>query len=101
MQVMGVSAPNLPNLVKNFIESCNGCLQYNLFFTNKSPFAKVIREQAGPDDTLNSCLNHNPLSFLVLDQTGPVFYANPDSRSLDRYITAHVLLWGRISYFKG
>ena len=90
--VMGVTAPNLPMLVQSYIKGCNGCLQYNLFFTAKSPFSKAIREQSGPDDTLDSCLNHNPLSFLVLDETGPVFYANPDDRSCNKYLTAHFLI---------
>ena len=92
MMIMGVSAPNLPMLVQNYIKGCNGCLQYNLFFSAKSPFSKAIKEQAGPDDSLDACLNHNPLNFLVLDETGPLFYANPDNRSEDRYLTAHLLI---------
>ena len=67
MMIMGVSAPNLPALVQSYIKSCQGCLQYNLFFSAKTPLTRAIREQSGPDDTLNACLNTDPLSLLVLD----------------------------------
>ena len=66
MTVMGVSAPKLPALVQNYIKACQGCLQYNLFFSAKTPFSRAIKEQTGPNDSLNACLNKHPLSFLYL-----------------------------------
>ena len=70
----------------------DSCMQYHLFFKTKIPFAKAIRNQSGPDDSLQACLNQIPHSFLILDQTGPIFYANPDSKAKDRYTTAHILI---------
>ena len=92
MIVMGMSAQNLPALVQSYTKACQGCLQYNLFFSAKTPFVRAIKEQTGPNDSLYACLNKHPLSFLILDETGPLFYANPDDKAWDKYLTAHLLI---------
>ena len=92
MLVLGVSAPNLPKLIKNYTKACNGCLQYNLFFSAKTPFSRALKEQSGPNDSLDACLNKHPLSFLILDETGPLFYANPDAKKRNQYLTAYLLI---------
>ena len=61
---MGISAPNLPALVQSYTKACQGCLQYNLFFSAKTPFARALKEQSGPNDSLDACLNKHRLSFL-------------------------------------
>ena len=90
MLVMGVSAPNLPAVIQNYIKACQGCLQYNLFFSAKTPFSRAIKESSGPNDSLDSCLNKNPLSFLIIDEMGPIFYTNPMEK--DQFLTAHLLI---------
>ncbi len=90
--VLGVSAPNLPKLIQNYQKACNGCLQYSVFFSAKTPFSKSLKEQSGPNNSLDACLDKHPLSFLVLDETGPLFYANPDETKSDQYLTAYLLI---------
>ena len=92
MIVMGISAPNLNAVVRSYIKACQGCLQYNLFFTAKTPFSRAIKEQSGPNDSLDACLNKNPLSFLVLDETGPIHYANSADNASNQYLTAYLLI---------
>ena len=91
MLVLGVSAPNLPKLIQNYQQACNGCLQYSVFFSAKTPFSRSFKEQSGPNNSLDACLDKHPLSFLILDETGPLFYANPDETS-DEYLTAYLLI---------
>ena len=92
MLVLGVSAPNLPKLIQNYQKACNGCLQYNVFFSAKTPFSKSLKEQSGPNNSLDTCLDKHPLSFLVLDETGPLSYANPDAKKCNQYLTAYLLI---------
>ena len=73
MLVMGVSAPNLPAIIHHYIKACQGCLHYNLFFSAKTPFSRALKESSGPNNSLDACLNSNPLSFLIVDELGPVF----------------------------
>ena len=90
MLVMGVSAPSLPVIIKHYIKSCQGCLHYNLFFSAKTPFSRALKESSGPNDSLDSCLNNNPLSFLIVDELGPIFYENPNDKA--NYLTAHLII---------
>ena len=61
-------------------------------FSAKTPFSKSLKEQSGPNNSLDACLDKHPLSFLVLDETGPLFYANPDETKRDQYLTAYLLI---------
>ena len=92
MIVMGISAPNLHVVVRSYIKACQGCLQYNLFFTAKTPFSRAIKEQSGPNDSLDACLNKNPLSFLILDETGPIHYVNSADNASNQYLTVYLLI---------
>ena len=61
-----------------------------MFFSAKSPYCKSILGQHGPDDLLSATVSQNPLSHLIIDETGPVFYADPSAA--DKFFSAHILV---------
>ena len=90
MQLIGIASPGMHRVVQQFRDSCPGCLQNNMFFTGKSPYAKAILGQHGPDDLTAATVSADPLSTLIVDETGPFFYE--DQNDPDKHHSAHVLI---------
>ena len=61
-----------------------------MFFNAKSPFCKAIQKQHSPDDLLAATVSQDPLSHLICDETGPIFYENPNTKG--KYLSAHILI---------
>ena len=61
-----------------------------MFFSARTPFSRALKESSGPNDSLDACLNSNPLSFLIVDELGPIFYENPNEKG--QFLTAHLLI---------
>merc|ERR1712240_950361 len=91
-QLIGVTAPAIGTLCEKIRDSCPGCLQYRVFSSKRSPYCKEILKQHGPDDMLSTTVSSSPLSHIVVDETGPIFFAEGDSEMEDKYRSAHLLL---------
>ena len=91
-QLIGVSAPGINKTVARFHDSCPSCLQMTSFFKGKSPFSKALLKTRGPDDLLATTVQQDPLTHLIIDQTGPLFYPNPDCNSKDEHLSTYILL---------
>ena len=91
-QLIGVTAPAIGTVCERVRDSCPGCLQYRVFSSKRSPYCKGILKQHGPDDMLSTTVRSSPLSHIVVDETGPIFFAEGDPEKEDSYKSAHLLL---------
>ena len=90
VQLIGVACPGLFKTIKQYRDSCPGCLQNRVFFSAKSPYCKSILGQHGPDDLLSATVSQNPLSHLIIDETGPIYF--PDPSGPKKWFSAYVLV---------
>ena len=90
IQLLGIASPGLHSVVQQFRDACPGCLQHNMFFSGKSPYANAILKQHGPDDLTSATVNADPLSTIIVDETGPFFYE--DRYDSAKHHSVHVLI---------
>ena len=92
-QLIGISAPAKRETISQFHDLCQGCLQVTTFFKGKSPVSKaLLRKARGPDNFVATSLQQDPLMTLFIDQTGLVFYNNPNPNDGEKYLCAYILL---------
>ena len=63
-----------------------------MFFNAKSPYTKHILKEHGPDDLVATTMNQDPLSHVVLDETGPIFFSNGESETSELYLSSYLLI---------
>ena len=90
--VHAISTEATAKTVKELKNSCPGCLQQRIFFNVKSPYSEQILQQHGPDDLVATTVSQFPLSHVVLDETGPIFFGENDSEEKDLYLSTHLLI---------
>ena len=90
VQLIGLLCPGLNQSVKEHRNACPGCLRANMLFSAKNPFSKDILKEHGPDDLIAALCNQVPLSTVIIDQTGPLYY--PDGSGPGKYFSAYVLI---------
>ena len=63
-----------------------------MFFNAKSPYSQHILQEHGPDDLVATTVSQFPLSHVVLDETGPIFFGEGDSEENELYLSTHLLV---------
>ena len=84
-QLIGVTAPAIAKTFKELKNSCAGCLQQHVFFNAKSPYSQQILQEHGLDDLVSTTVSQSPLSHVILDETGPIFFGKGDSEENELY----------------
>ena len=63
-----------------------------MFFNAKCPYSKHILKEHGPDDLVATTVSQDPLSHVVLDETGPIFFSDGESETSELYLSSYLLI---------
>ena len=61
-------------------------------FNAKSPYSQHILREHGSDDLVATTVSQFPLSHVVLDEIGPIFFAKGESEKSELYLSTHLLI---------
>ena len=91
-QFIGVTAPAIAKTVKEVNNSCACCLHQRVLLNAKYPYSKHILKEHSPDHLVAATVSQDPLSHVVFDETGLIFFSDGESKTSDLYLSSYLLI---------